>query len=173
MAQQQEKVRTSPAVVPAIASTGEDHSRANPWLVGGLAGMTVAFLALAGWTAYARYHRSEAARLANSALNAWDAGRPTAIADVYDPNAVVVDATGKRIVGVDAIAAAVRDRGQDFAVSQVGDISITPDGTYVTTSYRYAGDGHGVGIAVIEVANGKIARQWNFEPSASPAAVTK
>jgi hypothetical protein len=169
----QEKVRSAPAPVASIAAPDEDRSRANPWLVGGLIGMTVAFLALAGWTMYQRVHRSEAARLATSAVTAWDTGRPAAFADVYDPNAVLVDATGTSIVGPDAIAAAVRNRGSAFAVSQVGDISITPDGTYATTSYRYSGDGRGVGIAVLEIANGKIVRQWNFEPSTATASATK
>jgi hypothetical protein len=165
---QQEKVRPTAAVVPTIAIPEEDRSRANPWLIGGLIGMTLAFLALAGWTAYQRFHRSEASRTATSAVAAWDSGRPAAFADVYDPNAVLVDPAGNSIVGTDAIAAAVRGRGQDFSVSPVGGISVTPDGTYATMSYRYTGDGRGVGIAVMEITDGKIVRQWNFEPTSTP-----
>jgi hypothetical protein len=169
---QQEKVRSAAAVVPTTAVPNEERSRANPWLIGGLIGMTLAFLALAGWTTYQRIHRAEASRLATSAVAAWDSARPAAFADVYDANAVLVDPAGNRIVGVDAIAASVRDRGQDFSVSPVGDMSVTPDGTFATTSYRYAGDGRGVGIAVMEIADGTIVRQWNFEPSSTPVAHT-
>jgi hypothetical protein len=164
-----EKSEAAPPVLGSVAAPAEDRSRANPWLIGGLVGMTLAFLTLAGWTTYQRFQQAEATRLATSALRAWDAAKPGAFADVYDANAVVVGPDGKSIVGVDAIATAARDRGPDLTVTQFGDVSVSRDGAYVTASYRFTGDGHGVGVSMMEIANGKIIRQWNYEPSSARA----
>ena len=129
--------------------------------------MTLAVFALGGWTLYQRLEKRDAERLAQGAVAAWDSGRPAAFADVYDHSAVLVDADGTRIVGLDAIAAAVADRGPTFTVSQVGGVTTTSDGSYATTSYRFAGDGQGIGVSMIKVDGGKIVRQWIYEPRAA------
>jgi hypothetical protein len=170
---QQERVKRSPAATETIPETTTKRPRSTPWLVGALVGMTVALLALGGWTLYQRSLRSDAEGLAQNAVAAWDSGRPAALAEVYDPAAVLVDATGAKIVGTDAIAAALADRGSTFTVTPVGGITATSDGTYATTSYRFSGDGQGVGISVIQIADGKIVRQWTFEPIAAPTPPSK
>jgi len=170
---QQEKVKKSPAPIETIPEAPAKRARTVSWLTGGLVGMTVAFLALAGWTVYQRLAMTDAEHLARNAVAAWDSAKAAELTGVYDPEAVVVGAEGTRIVGLDGIVAAVRDRGPVFAVTQFGDIAVTRDGVYATTSYRYAGDGQGVGISVIEIADGTIVHQWNFEPSSASAPPAK
>lgn len=174
MQQQQERVKKAPTPIekiPAPEPTKRDGS--SPWVIGGLVIMTVAFLALGGWTMYQRLQKSDAEGLAQSAVAAWDSAKPAALAQVYDPAAVLVDANGNKIVGLDAIAAAVADRGPDFTVAQVGGVTTTSDGAYATTSYRFSGDGQGIGISVIKVEGGKVVRQWTFEPNAAPVPAAK
>ncbi len=166
MVQQQERVKKPPAPVERVPSPDRTTARSSPWLVGGLVVMTLAVFALGGWTLYQRLEKRDAERLAQGAVAAWDSGRPAALADVYDPAAVLVDADGTRIAGLDAIAAAVADRGPTFTVTQVGGVTTTSDGSYATTSYRFTGDGQGVGVSMIKVDGGKIVRQWIFEPRA-------
>ena len=164
---QQERIKKSPAPIEKVpASAPQARAASSPWLVGGLIGITVAFLALGGWTVYQRFQKNAAEGLAQNAVAAWDSGRPAAFSDVYDPAAVLVDANGARIAGMDAIVAAVAARGPDFTVTQVGGVTTTSDGTYATTSYRFSGDGQGVGISVMKIDGGKIVRQWTFEPNA-------
>jgi hypothetical protein len=165
---QQERVTGSPADVATIPEATSKRPRSTPWLVVALVAMTVACLALGGWTLYQRSSRRDAEGLAMSVVAAWDSGRPAALADVYDPAAVLVDATGARVVGTRAIAAAVADRGPTFTMTQIGAITTTSDGTYATSSYRFSGDGHGVGVSVIQIADGRIVRQWTFEPISAP-----
>jgi len=166
---QRDRTETAKPVPGSLAAPDEDRSRANPWLIGGLVGMTLAFLTLAGWTTYQRFQRGEATRLATSALHAWDSPKPAAFADVYDANAVVVGPDGANIAGISAIASTARDRGPNFALTPFGDMSVSDDGAFVTASYRFTGNGHGVGVSMMEIANGKIIRQWNYEPSQARA----
>ena len=174
---QQERVKKAPAQIeklPAPEPVPAVRTGSSPWVIGGLVVMTLAFLALGGWTLYERLQKSDAEGLAQSAVAAWDSGKPSTLADVYDPAAVLVDANGAKIVGLDAIAAAVADRGPDFTLTQVGGVTTTSDGTYATTSYRFSGDGQGIGISVIKVDGGKIVRQWTFEPNtAAPTPAAK
>ena len=165
---QQDRGTRSPAEIATIPEATSKRPRSTPWLVGALVAVTVAFLALGGWTLYQRSSRSDAEGLATSAVAAWDAGRPAALAEVYDPAAVLVDASGAKVVGMKAIATAVADRGPTFTMTQVGGVTTTSDGTYATTSYRFSGDGQGVGLSVIQIADGKIVRQWTFEPISAP-----
>ena len=172
---QQERVKKAPAPIekiPAPEPTKQPGS--SPWLIGGLVIMTLAFLALGSWTMYQRLQKSDAEGLAQSAVAAWDSAKPGPLAQVYDPSAVLVDANGTKIVGLGAIAAAVADRGPNFTVTQVGGVTTTSDGAYATTSYRFSGDGQGIGISVIKVHGGKIVRQWTFEPNtAAPTPAAK
>ena len=170
---QQERVKKAPTPIEKIPEPQPAPRGSSPWLIAGLVVMTVAFLALGGWTVYQRLQKSDAEGLAQTAVAAWDSGRPAALADVYDPAAVLVDANGTKIVGIDAIAAAVADRGPAFTVAQVGGVTTTSDGTYATTSYRFSGDGQGIGISVIKVDGGKIVRQWTFEPNAAQGPAAK
>ena len=172
---QQERVKKTPTPIEKVPAPIEQipeatpkGSRATPWLAAALIGVSLALLALGGWTLYQRSTKSSAEGLAQDAVAAWDSAKPAALADVYDPAAVLVDANGTKIVGVDAIAAALADRGAAFTVTQVGGTTTTSDGTYATTSYRFSGDGQGVGISVIKIADGAIVRQWTFEPNAAP-----
>ena len=164
MVQQQERVKKAPAPIEKIPPPERVAARPSPWLIGGLVVTTLAVFALGGWTLYQRLEKRDAERLAQGAVAAWDSGKPAALADVYDPSAVLVDADGTKIVGLDAITAAVADRGAAFTVAQVGGVTTTSDGAYATTSYRFAGDGRGIGISMIKVDGGRIVRQWIFEP---------
>ena len=171
---QQERVKKAPMpieTIPIPEQTKRDGS--SPWVIAALVIMTVAFLALGGWTMYQRLQKSDAEGLAQSAVAAWDSAKPAALAQVYDPAAVLVDADGTKIVGLDAIETAVAGRGPDFTLTQVGGVTTTSDGAYATTSYRFSGDGAGIGISVIKVEGGKIVRQWTFEPNAASAPAPK
>jgi len=173
---QQERVKKVPAPIEKISApqaAPAERSGSSPWVIGALVVMTLAFVALGSWTVYQRFQKNDAEGLAQGAVAAWDSAKPGALAQVYDPAAVLVDATGTKIVGLDAIAAAVANRGPDFTVTQVGGVTTTSDGTYATTSYRFSGDGQGVGISVIKVEGGKIVRQWTFEPNAATAPAAK
>ncbi len=154
MVQQQERVKKAPAHIEAIPAAAPKGPRSTPWLVGALIVTTLALLTLGGWTLRQRSLSSDAEGLAKNAVAAWDSGRPAALAGVYDPAAVLVDATGTKIVGTDAIAAAVRNRGPTFKMTQMGGVTTSSDGTYATTSYKFSGDRQGVGISVIQIAGG-------------------
>ena len=170
---QKQQVRKTTPVIETIPEAGPEQPRAMPWLIGALIFTTVAFLALAGWTAYQRYHRTSALHLAQRAAAAWDTAGPGALTDVYAPDAVVVEADGTRVVGIKAIVADARGKGPAFSLTQVGDITTTPDGAFTTFAYRYTGHGRGSGIAVVKIASGKIVRQWNFETATAPAPPAK
>ncbi len=176
MVQKQQVRKTTPVIetVPeAVPQAGPEQPRAMPWLIGALIFTTLAFLALAGWTAYQRYHRTTAEHVVQNAVTAWDAATPAALADAYAPDAVVVEADGTRVVGIKAIVTDARGKGPAFSLTQVGDIATTPDGAFTTFAYRYTGHGRGSGIAVVKIASGKIVRQWNFESGTVPAPSTK
>jgi hypothetical protein len=166
---QQQKVRAPIPVSDEPPVQVPERSSANPWLVGALVGLTLAFAALVGWNVYERVQRADAAALATAAAAAWDSPRTGSFADVYDRNAVVVDADGQTLTGVDEIETAARRRGADFTMAPLGEIAVSRDGTFATMSYRYAADGRGVGLTVIQVDNGKIVHQWIFEPSSDRA----
>ena len=175
MVQKQQVRKTTPVIETvsgAHPQAGPEQPRAMPWLIGALIFTTLAFLALAGWTTYQRYHRTAAEHVVQNAVTAWDAAAPTALADVYAPDAVVVEADGTKMVGIKAIVADARGKGPAFSLTQVGHIDTTPDGAFTTFAYRYAGHGRGSGIAVVKIASGKIIRQWNFETVTVPAPPT-
>jgi hypothetical protein len=170
---QKEQVGRTPAVIETIPKASTKRPRSIPWLIGALVAMTLAFLALAAFTGYQRYHRTSAANLAQHAAAAWDTARPSALTDVYARNAVVVHADGTKIAGIKAIVADARARGPAFTMTQVGDISTSPNGALAAFTYRYSDHGRGSGIAVLKIARGKIVRQWNFETIAVRAPAPK
>lgn len=174
---QKQQVRKTTPVIETVPQAGPEATpgqpNAMPWLIGALIFTTLAFLALAGWTAYQRYHRTAAEHVVQNAVTAWDAAAPAALADAYAPDAVVVEADGTRAVGIKAIVADARGKGPAFSLTQVGYIDTTPDGAFTTFAYRYAGHGRGSGIAVVKIASGRIIRQWNFETVTVPAPPTK
>ena len=113
MQQQQERVKKAPTPIEKIpAPEPTKRAGSSPWVIGALVVMTAAFLALGGWTMYQRLQKSDAEGLAQSAVAAWDSAKPGALAQVYDSSAVLVDANGNKIVGLDAIAAAVAIAGR-------------------------------------------------------------
>jgi hypothetical protein len=173
---QKEQVRRAPATVGAMPDTVPEttretrgHPRSSPWLIGALVGVTIAFLALAGWTVYQRYMPSPSERIAQNAAAAWDGASPAALATVYSRGAVVVQADGTRLNGIHAIIQAAKGNGSGFSMSQIGQLAGSRDGSLVMLSYAPAGTNQVTGIALLEVENGKIIRQWNFEPSSASA----
>jgi hypothetical protein len=177
MAQKQQQVRRTPPEVQAIPEAGPrkvpeptprsapepERTGAEPWLMGALVLVTIAFLVLAGWTIYQRRQVTPAERLAGTTAAAWDVATPAALAGVYAGRAVLVRSDGTRVVGRKAIVASVQALGPRFTMKQVGAVGTTPDGAFVTFPYTYAGHGSGSGVAVVKVVRGKIVRQWNYE----------
>jgi hypothetical protein len=161
----QDRVERTSAAVKTIPEAAPTPPRWVPWLIVALAITTVGSLALAGWVVFDPFGEDEARGLADDAAVAWDTAGPTRLRAVYDPRAVVVDTDGSKIVGIDAIVAATRDRGATFTLTKVGDVATTSDGIWAAVPYRYAGNGRGSGISVIRISDGKIVRQWNFESS--------
>lgn len=49
-----------------------------------------------------------------------------------------------------------------FTMTESGRISLSPDGTSAAAGYRFAGDGRGTGIYVIQASGGKVTRQWDY-----------
>ena len=169
---QTQRVKTAPTPIePARpASPAPARSGTSPWVIGALVGVTVALIAVTGWTVYQRYQRERAENLARGAIAAWDAGKPSAFANVYDPKAVVFAADGTRLDGLRAIEDAAAARGQNFSIAPTGGLSVNGDGSYVTASYRYSGHGHGTGVTMLQIANGKVIRQWSYDTqTATPA----
>ena len=91
MVQQQDRVTKPSTLIERVPSPDRTPTRSSPWLIGGLVVMTLAVFALGGWTLYQRLEKRDAERLAQGAVAAWDSGRPAALADVYDPSAVLVE----------------------------------------------------------------------------------
>jgi hypothetical protein len=171
---QKEQVREPTAVVKNIPKAAPKRPRFSPrLLIGALLVMTLAFLALAGWTVFHGNQQTQAEDLAQNAASAWGKAGPSALTDAYARNAVVVQADGTKVVGIKAIAADAKSRGRAYTMTQVGDIASTPDGAFTTFAYHYSGDGRGSGVAVLKIARGKIVRQWNFETIATPAPASK
>ena len=173
---QQERAKKDPAQIESLAApqiAPTERYGSSGWVIGALVVLMLAVVVLGSWTLYERAKKSDAEGLAQHAVAAWDSAKPGELAQVYDPSAVLVDASGTKIVGIDAIATAIADRGPDFAVTQVGGVTTTSDGSYATTSYRFGGDGQGIGISVIKVDGGKIIRQWAFEPNHTPSPAAK
>jgi hypothetical protein len=168
---QAQRVKTAPTPIePARPSPEPAPTSGTPWLVGVLIGVTVALLALAGWTVYQRYQRGHAEDLARGAIAAWDSAKPSDFAAVYDPNAVVFASDGTKITGLDKIEAAVGDLGPKFSMNETGGITVNGDGSYATAAYRYAGNVRGTGVTIMQISDGKIVRQWNYDvPAPTPA----
>jgi hypothetical protein len=166
----QERIERTSADVKTIPEAPPERSRWVPWLVVALAITTVASLALAAMTLFDPFGKDEASDIAGDAAMAWDTAGLTRLRTVYDPQAIIIDVDGSRIVGIDAIVADTRNRGKRFTLTQAGEIASTADGFWAAVPYRYAGDGRGSGISVIKIADGKIVRQWNFESSSMPPA---
>ena len=123
MVQKQQVRKTTPVIetVPeAVPQAGPEQPKATPWLIGALIFTTLAFLALAGWTTYQRYHRTAAEDVVQHAVTAWDAATPAALADAYAPDAVVVEADGTRVVGIKAIVTDARGKGPAFSLTRGG-----------------------------------------------------
>jgi hypothetical protein len=159
------------ATVTRVPEAAQPNARSTPWLVAGLMVMTAAFLVLAILTFVPRLRPSEAVRLTDAAVSAWDTGAPAAFSTVYARDAAVVHADGTEVSGLRAIVADATSLGRDFTIVRTGDVSVTPNGMYATATYRYAGAGHGVGVLVLRIEGGKIVRQWEYElpPVTAPA----
>ena len=164
---QKQQVRRPPAIVETIPEAEPAPARSSPWLIFSLVVMIVAFLALVGWTAYQRYVPTPSERIAQDTAAAWSNARPADLANVYARGAVVVEADGTRLSGIQQIVAAAKQHGAQFSMAQVDDIAGTADGSLVTMSYQPAG-GRATGVAVLEIANGKVIQQWNFESALAP-----
>ena len=160
-----------PATVTRVPEAAQPGARSTPWLVAGLMVMTAAFLVLAILTFVPRLRPSEPVRLTDAAVSAWDTGTPAAFSAVYARDAAVVHADGREVSGLRAIVADASSLGRDFAIVRTGDVSVTPNGTYATATYRYSGAGHGVGVLVLRFEDGKVVRQWEYglPPMTTPA----
>lgn len=177
MAQQQIR---KPTTIKTIPEAAEPTSPAAPagsgavgWTAVALVVMTLAFLTLAGWTAYQRYWNVNAsAKLAGKVAPAWDAASPASLNGLYAKKAVLVLADGTSVTGSKAIIATARALGPKYTMTRT-DIAATPDGAYATLLYHYAGKGSGQGVAVLRINGGKIVRQWNYESIETKAPAPK
>lgn len=172
---QAQRVKTTATPIEPIAPAPPEPVRAGttPWMLGALIGVTVALLALAGWTIYQRYQRGRAEHLASAAIAAWDSAKPLAFVDVYDPKAVVIASDGTSFEGLGAIEAAANARGPSFSIAQTGGIAVNGDGSYATVSYRFAGDGKGTGVTILQIRDGKVVRQWNYDTTSAVSSAKK
>jgi SnoaL-like domain len=157
-----EPAARKPATVTRVPEAARPSSRSTPWLVAGLMITTAAFAVLAILTFVPRLRPSEPVRLTDAAVSAWDSGAPSAFSAVYSRDAVVVHADGTKVTGLGAIVGDARSLGRDFTIVRTGDVSVTPNGTYATATYRYTGAGHGTGVLVLQFDGGKVVRQWEY-----------
>jgi hypothetical protein len=171
---QKQQARTTPAVVGATPETlreaTPERPRSSPWLIGALVGVTLALVTLSGWTVYQRVMPSPSERIAQTTASAWDGAKASAFTDVYARNALIVGTDGRRLSGIQQIVDAAKADRPAFAMSSVGQIAGTAEGSLVMLSYAPGGSGQVTGVALLEVENGKIIRQWNFGPATAPAA---
>ena len=170
---QEEKVVKSPAVVKKIPEAQPARPSSTPYLINALAIVTLAFLMLAGWTVYKHYSKTPAERVAQEVAPTWDTATPGGLNSLYARQAVLIQADGTKVVGSKAIIAAAKSLGPSYTMTQAAGVAATPDGSYATLVYRYAGKGSGEGVAVIQISGGKIVRQWNYESIAVPAPASK
>ena len=133
-----------------------------------IVGLAAALVGLGTWVLVDRYtggstSTENAATLIDKVNRAYDNVDTNAIGALYAPNAVLVS-LGTTYTGIDAIKAVARE---DFTPTRVA--PVTTDGEFATTFVRLS-KGTTVGpttLSVFQIRNGKIVRQWNFEPGAT------
>ncbi|MGZ8512839.1 MAG: DUF4440 domain-containing protein [Actinomycetota bacterium] len=162
MLQHEEKVKPSPPI-KTIPEAGPALSGAVPWLIAAIVALAAVSVALAAVIVVPRYRVSEGERLAQDTVQAWDSSSAASLSELYARDAVIERVDGTKAVGIDEIVADAKALRPSYTLTQAGDVTTSPDGSFAVVPYRYSGNGRGGGIMLIKVSDGTIARQWTFE----------
>lgn len=141
------------------------HLTTALWIVVGV--LAAALVALGTWMLVDRYTGPEydAATKIDDAATAWSSYDVEGVKALYTPDAVLVTAWGSSFAGTAELVGNVASaRSVGFDVERIA--PVTTEGDYATTFMRYhtaAGD-EGTVVSVFQLRDGKILRQWDFEP---------
>ena len=152
---------------PGVGTARPEHRHLTAllWVVVGV--LAAALVALGAWMIVDRYTgpEADATALVDDLTAAWGAGDVSAVQDVYTTDAIVVTAWGSQFTRLNQIMAEVP------AAAAIGleferIASVTVEGDFASTflSYRTAAGEEGTVVSVYQLQDGKILRQWDFEP---------
>ena len=138
----------------------------NPWLVA-VVGLAAALIGLGAWVLVDRYAgggsaTEDATALIDQAEAAWNTGDASVIPTLYTSDATVV-ALGNTYTGATAIAQTVASmHGAGFSLQRVAPITLSGDFASTWGEISGAGMPKTPALAVFQLEDGKIAREWAF-----------
>jgi uncharacterized protein (TIGR02246 family) len=147
-----------------------------PWAVAGVLGACL--VALAAWVLLGLYTGAErdATSLVDDVTAAWSSGDGAKTASYYTPDATLTTGDGTIYSGTAEIArlvATVNAQGdfttQPFTVQRESDVAVMGENAVWFGQWRTVESSAPVTeVVVMQLANGKIAKQWNLELGYTP-----
>lgn len=152
---------------PGVGTVRPEHRHLTTllWVVVGV--LAAALVGLGAWMIVDRYTgpEADATALVDDLTAAWSTGDVEALQDVYTTDAIVVTAWGGQYTRLHQIMAEVpAAAGFGYRAERIAPVTVEGDFASTFLSYSTAAGEEGTLVTVFQLRDGKILRQWDFEP---------